>query len=114
MACISIRLICATSKELTTMSDQTTCKYFLSYSGVKLPLKLVGPMEESEVGNRNTYYRGYYDAQDRLIRCEKLVYDEVEMEHRYSYYDNGMLCRAEITVLDETDVIDFDENGMPS
>jgi hypothetical protein len=42
----------------------------------------------------------------------KLVYGEVELTHRYHYYDSGVLKRAEITMLDEDPVqLDFDETG---
>lgn len=90
-----------------------TCKYFLSYSGIKLPLKLVSPLESGETGNRNTYFRGYFDEQERLVRCEKVVYGEVELEHRYQYDDDGMLVQAIISMDDETQVIDYDEQGVP-
>ena len=97
------------------MSDQhkETCKHFLSYSGVKLPLKLVSPLAAGEEGNRNTFYRGYFDDNDRLLRCEKVVYGEVEMLQRYSYYDSGVIKQAEITADDETQVINYDSLGLP-
>ena len=98
------------------MSEKTelTCKHFLSYSGIKLPLKLINPLEAGQEQNRNTYYRGYFDEQMSLLRCEKVVYGEVEMEHLYSYYADGTLKRAEITMDDETDVIDFNAQGAPA
>ena len=54
-------------------------RYFLSYSGVGLPLKLVSPLAASELQNRNTYFRAVYDEAGRLVSCEKLVYGEVEL-----------------------------------
>jgi hypothetical protein len=91
-----------------------TCKHFLSYSGVRLPLKLVNPLEPGEIENRNTFYRGYFDSEERLLRLEKVVYGEVEVEHRYCYYDHGILKQAEITMDDETNVINYDEQGQPA
>ena len=38
----------------------------VSYSGIKLPLKLVNEITEASLNNRNTYYRGYFAAQERL------------------------------------------------
>ena len=54
-------------------------RYFLSYSGVSLPLKLLSPLAASELQNRNTYFRAVYDEAGKLVSCEKLVYGEVEL-----------------------------------
>jgi len=86
-----------------------TSRYFVSYSGIKLPLKLVNEITEASLNNRNTYYRGYFDAQDRLLLCQKVVYGEVESEHQYQYYDNGVLKHAQITEDDEVREIHFNE-----
>ena len=91
--------------------QQTECRYFVSYSGIKLPLKLVNEIAESGLNNRNTYYRGYFDAQDKMLLCQKVVYGEVESEHRYQYYDNGVLKQAQITEDDEVREIHFNELG---
>ena len=95
--------------------EDLVSRYFISYSGVKLPLKLVNEIEEGGLDNRNTFFRGYYDAQDRLIRCEKRVYGETELLHDYAYYDNGVLRQAEITDADgELTVLSFDTEGNPA
>jgi len=86
-------------------------RYFLTYSGVKLPLRLVSPLGEHELGHRNTYIRALYDDEDRLIQCEKLVYGEVELKHRYQYDASGALRTAEITIDDECSVMEFDTKG---
>jgi hypothetical protein len=92
--------------------ENLECRYFITYSGVKLPLKLVSPLNESELQNRNTFFRGYFDFADKLLLCEKLVYGESELEHRYRYYENGVLQEAEITDADgEVTVMKFDETG---
>jgi hypothetical protein len=98
------------------MSDEIPgrCQYFLSYSGVKLPLKPVGELEPDQIENRNTYFRGYFDARDRLTTLQKMVYGELELEHRYTYHGNGALSRAEIVDIDgEVEVLEFDEQGQP-
>lgn len=95
--------------------ENCSCRYFISYSGVKLPLKLVNELEdESHLENRNTYFRGYYDTDQRLLLCEKLVYGDIELRHRYGYHASGALAEAEITDADgEITVLSFDEQGLP-
>ena len=90
-----------------TANDATT-RYFTSYSGAGLPLRLVGELEADAVRNRNTYFRGSYDADGRLVLCEKLVYGETEVRHDYRYHPDGRLARAEIDDgNDEPTVIDY-------
>lgn len=89
----------------------TEFRYFVSYSGIKLPLKLVNEITEDSLNNRNTYYRSQFDNQDRMLLCQKVVYGEVESEHRYRYYDDGVLKSAQITEDDEVREIHFNELG---
>lgn len=93
-------------------SDIGDYRYFLTYSGVSLPLNLVSPLAASDLDNRNTYFRALYDAQDRLLSCEKIVYGEVELRHVYEYRSGDLLARALIAMGedDETEVL-FDESG---
>jgi hypothetical protein len=89
------------------------CRYFLTYTGVKLPLTLLNELEPGQLGNRITYLRGDYDGQGRLVGLQKIVYGEVEMEHRYQYDETGLLRRAEIIDIDgEVNVLAFDEQGV--
>jgi hypothetical protein len=93
---------------MTTASETPiTRRYFVSYSGVKLPLKLVNEIPEQGLHTRNTYYCGHFDADNRLIRCEKIVYGEVECEHIYRYDADGVLKHAQITEDDETRELHF-------
>lgn len=95
---------------MTMNISDSDYRYFISYSGVKLPLKLVNPLTAEELQNRNTFFRAYFDAQEKLILCQKMVYGEIELEHRYHYHDNGTLSQAEITDADgELTVLDFAE-----
>ena len=88
-------------------------RYFLTYSGVSLPLRLVSPLTASELGNRNTYFRAMFDDSDRLVSCEKIVYGEVELSHLYEYRADGVLARARISMGDdEPTEVAFDENGI--
>jgi hypothetical protein len=91
------------------------CRFFLSYSGVKLPLTLVSELEPDQVENRNTFFRGYFDGRERLIGLQKMVYGEIELEHRYAYHGSGALRHARITDADgEVTVLEFDERGEPA
>jgi hypothetical protein len=95
------------------MSDelQETCRYFVTYSGIKLPLKLCQPLEETALSNRNTFFRAWFDGQDRITAFQKMVYGEVEMEHRYKYYENGALEWAEVVDAEgEVTVVSFDKS----
>lgn len=93
--------------------EDLVSRYFISYSGVKLPLKLVNEIDEGGLDNRNTFFKGYYDARNRLVRCEKRVYGETELLHSYVYDDNGILRQAEITDADgELTLLIFDEQGQ--
>ena len=91
--------------------QQTECRYFTSYSGINLPLKLVNETKETGLNNRNTYYRGYFNPRNKMLLCQKVVYGEVESEHQYQYYDNGVLKHAQITEDDEVREIHFNESG---
>jgi hypothetical protein len=86
-------------------------RYFLTYSGVSLPLNLMSPLDPNDLANRNTFFRARYDEAERLLLCEKMVYGEVELRHTYEYRSDGGLARALIEMgEDETEVL-FDENG---
>lgn len=83
-------------------------RYFTSYSGVRLPLNLVGELAPEDMRNRNTFYLGEYDADGRLVRCEKRVYGETEVCHEYHYHPDGRLARAVIRDGDaEPETIDY-------
>jgi hypothetical protein len=90
------------------------CRFFVSYSGVKLPLNLVNPIAADALTNRNTFIRAYFDEAGVLTGFDKIVYGEVELAHRYQYDDNGVLRRAEIVMADEDAVIlQFNADGTP-
>lgn len=76
-------------------------RYFLTYRGTRLPLQLTEELPAESLGHRNTYFRAHYDAQDRMLWCEKLVYGEVELSHHYEYDAAGRLHRAVITAGDD-------------
>lgn len=89
------------------------CRYFVSYSGIRLPLKLSQPLEAGALSNRNTFFRGFFDERERMTGVQKMVYGEVELEHRYEYYDSDVLKRAEVIDAEgEMTVLRFDEQGV--
>ena len=94
-----------------TEENPENWRYFVSYTGIKLPLKLINPLEFVDLNNRNTFIRASFDAQDRLLAFEKMVYGEVEMWHRYEYDADGVLRRAEISMDDEVTEMRFDASG---
>lgn len=97
----------------TNNENRTTVRFFVTYTGVKLPFKLVNELQPSEVENRNTFFRGYFDAQDRLTGFDKLAYGETELSHRYTYHANGKLELAQITDIDgEITEMTFDAENI--
>lgn len=84
----------------TSNGNRGTLRFFVTYTGVKLPFKLVNELQPGEVENRNTFFRGYFDEQDRLTGFDKLAYSEIELSHRYEYHADGKLKLAEITDID--------------
>lgn len=88
------------------------CRFFVTYTGVTLPFNLVNAIDPESLTNRNTFIRAYFDKAGQLMGFHKVVYGEVELTHRYHYYDSGVLKRAEIVMLDEEPVLmQFDETG---
>ena len=87
---------------------ETVSRYFTSYSSPKLPLKLVGELAEGDMSNRNTYFRGSFNASEQLVSCEKIVYGEVEFRHDYHYHPDGRIAQALINDgSDEPATIDY-------
>ncbi len=78
-------------------------RYFLSYSGVSLPLRLVEEIPESSLRNRNTWFLAEHDEAGRILRIEKRVYGETEMTHDYRYDAAGKLLEARIMIGEEED-----------
>ena len=100
---------------MSELATEGSSRCFLTYTGVKLPFKLVTPLSDGEVENRNTYFRGYFDADERLLGFDKMVYGEIEMAHRYIYHDNGVLKQVEVTDIDgDATLLEFDEQGEPA
>jgi hypothetical protein len=92
--------------------NRETIRCFVTYTGLELPFRLVNELQSGEVENRNTFFRGHFDEQDRQVGFDKLAYSEIELSHRYAYHDNGKLKQAEITDIDgEVTVLNYDAKG---
>jgi hypothetical protein len=90
-------------------------RFFVTYTGFKLPFRLLNELRPDEVANRNTFYQGYFDEQERITGFEKIAYGEIEQKQCYAYHDNGKLKQAEITDIDgEVTVLTFDTEGNPA
>lgn len=95
-------------------SGEGECRFFVTYTGVKMPFKLVEPIPAGQLTHRNTFIKAYFDPAGQLTGFDKMVYGEVELAHRYDYHGNGALRRAEVRMVDEdTVVVAFDEAGAP-
>ena len=87
-------------------------QFFLSYSGIRLPLNMVGPVAADEIANRNTYFGVMLDESGRIVQVDKRVYGELELQHHYGYHSNGNLAWAKILEEDgETRQLCFDSSG---
>lgn len=94
-------------------SQKLSHRYFTSYTGVCLPLKLTSELEADGLDNRITYFVGYYDAVDRLIKIEKRVYGEIEFTHQYEYDDKDLIKKAVVTEENEDSyTLLFEQNGQ--
>lgn len=92
--------------------ENPDCRCFVSYRGVKLPVALISPIGADALRNRNTFIRAYFNAAGQLTGFDKIVYGDMALTHRYDYHSNGVLQRAEITLLDEdTVILRFDAAG---
>ncbi len=92
-------------------AGEQPCRFFVTYTGVKLPFKLVEPIEAEALTHRNTFIRAYFDEAGQLSGFDKMVYGEIELAHRYQYHANGSLRRAEVTMDEETVILTYDEAG---
>lgn len=87
-------------------------RYFTSYSGIKLPLKLVGEITDGDMNNRNTFYESHFNEQGQLCQCRKIIYGETELVHHYRYHDNGQLKQAIITAKDDVTTLNYSKQGQ--
>jgi hypothetical protein len=78
-------------------------------------LRLVSEIEPSAIRHRNTFFVAYYDENEFLIGCDKMVCGDLIVSHSYEYYDSGALKSATLCWDDdERRTVFFDEEGRPS
>ena len=99
--------------EALRAEDEAGSRFFVTYTGVKMPFRLVEAIPAEQLTHRNTFIRAYFDAAGVLTGFDKMVYGEVELAHRYFYHPSGALSRAEVTMDEETVVLAFDAAGRP-
>ena len=92
---------------LMPTSNTTHRRYFLTYSGVALPLNLLQELSPQALRNRNTYFQADYDAAGRMLWLEKRVYGEVDLRHDYEWTGDGLLAKAIISTPDEEPQVRF-------
>ncbi|WP_230970098.1 DUF6156 family protein [Nitrogeniibacter aestuarii] len=87
-------------------------QFYLSYTGVALPLRMVSPIDQAATENRNTWFGVCVDDAGRITLIHKRVYGELELSHRYEYDEAGRLSLAEIVNVDnEGRRLSFDTAG---
>ena len=93
--------------------QQLQRRYFTTYTGTGLPLKLLNELDQDSLDNRITYFVGYFDAHDRLMLIEKIVYGEIEFSHQYEYQPDNTLSKAVLIEEDEPPrTLVFDASGQ--
>lgn len=80
-------------------------RFFASSLGVALPLRLVSELEPEAIKNRNTFFVAYFDASNRMLGCDNMVYGDRVFHHRYEYHEHDAIRRAVIFA-------DGEEQGM--
>lgn len=99
---------------MTTAADPALeTRYFVTYSGIRPPARLVEPLTRADLLNRNTFIRAHYDAEGRLVAFEKMVYGAIELVHVYTWHADGRLKTASIAMDGEETLLAFDEEGRP-
>lgn len=89
------------------LAEGQSVRHFVTYSGIRPPVRMVEPIDEAAMDHRNTFVRAVFDAADRLVRFDKMVYGASELTHVYVWGADGRLASAEITAGEETVRLDF-------
>lgn len=74
----------------------------------------MSPFEQDDIANRNACFRAWFDELEAMVLCQRLLCEEVEMQYRYTYHDNGCLKQAVIFEIgDEPKIMRYDSQGKP-
>jgi hypothetical protein len=92
--CAAVLCACGASSMEQEHSDQ---KYFGTFVGYDLPLKLRENLFRTEAEERGTYYIAHYDSVGRLEEVRKVHTGATFFVHKYTYDAQGILVEARIT-----------------
>ena len=93
-------------------SPQLDRRYFTTYSGTSLPLKLLNELDHESLENRITYFTAYFDEQERLRVIEKVVYGEIEFSHHYEYRNDNLIQATLTEEGEEPRIMMFDQTNQ--
>jgi hypothetical protein len=99
----------------TSAPVEPVIRYYKSFAGYNIPLKLIGQMSEEDAkvhGNTASVYIGYFDGNERLFKVIKRMQTEIWFIHEYEYYPSGKIKSNRIT--DEKGAVhvnEYDESG---
>lgn len=91
-----------------------TSRFFLSYTGVKPPLNLVGPIAAEALSNRNTFIRAYFNEAGAPPASTRSSMARWSSPVAINSTTMARLSLAEIAMLDEDAVsLQFDAAEAP-
>ena len=92
-----VALVFLASGVLSIAQEQLNEKYFGTFSGYTLPLKLKNNLSKSEIEARRAYLVAYYDASGRLHKVRKVLDGKTEFIHEYAYDAQSKLVEVIVT-----------------
>lgn len=88
-------------------------KYFSTFSGYNIPLRLSGEVSKEVALKKEAYYIGFYDEAHRLFRVEKYLRGELFFRQNYFYREDGSLEECHGVNHEGVEVTNrFDETGQ--
>lgn len=93
-------------------TKSTETKYFATFSGYNIPLKLTEEIPKELALKRDAYYVGFYDEDQRLTCVEKYLDGALFFRHSYFYREDGSLRESKTVNSEGIETVSyFDENG---
>lgn len=91
---------------------QVEIRYYGTFSGYNIPLKLSEELTQPEALRRKSYYVGFYNETQSLFRVEKYLNGSLFFQHNYFYHENGSIRENRIVNSDGiTTTNHFDAKG---
>lgn len=75
---------------------KSSVKYFRSFAGYSIPLRLVDEILKEEADELAAYLVAEYDLDGKITAVVKMLSKRQSFKHRYDYFDNGNLRRVRI------------------